>query len=117
MRDRTEDVHANGFTDHVLVCTTDRDSEYACCGDAGGEAVLEAVRTWLRDRDLYWSSVYVAETSCLGLCSEDGTAVAIHPRSRFYSDVTPGDVPDLLAAEFGNEGGLIEEPEPGRSSA
>jgi (2Fe-2S) ferredoxin len=101
MDDRTAEVHGNGFTDHVLVCTNDRDSEYACCAGAGGEAVYEAVTEWLRERGVFWSRVHVAETSCLGLCSEDGTAIAIHPRERWYSDVSPPNVPALLESEFG----------------
>ena len=103
MRDRTDEVRERGFTDHVLVCTNERDSDYAACAEAHGQDVLAAVQTWLGDRDVFWSHVHVAETSCLGLCSVDGTAVAIHPRGRWYSDVTPEDVPDLLEAEFGQE--------------
>lgn len=103
MLDRTAEVVDGGFTDHVLVCTNDRESDYACCADASGQAVLDAVKTWLRDRDVFWSSVHVAETSCLGLCSADGTALSIQPRNRWYSDVVPGDVPALLADEFGPE--------------
>lgn len=37
----------------VFVCTNDRSSEHACCADAGGEAVLLAVKSWLRERDLF----------------------------------------------------------------
>ncbi|PSP85032.1 cobalamin biosynthesis protein CbiX [Halobacteriales archaeon QS_1_68_17] len=106
MRRRTAEVRERGFTDHVLVCTNDRD-EHACCADAGGRAVHEAVVGWLRDRGVLWSEVYVATTSCLALCSEDGTAVAIHPRGEWYSDVTPADVPELLAREFGPEAGRL----------
>jgi (2Fe-2S) ferredoxin len=102
MEDRTAEVRERGFTDHVLVCTTDRD-DHACCGDAGGEAVFDAVVDWLRERDVLWSRVYVAETGCLGLCSEGGAAVAIQPRNRWYSDVTSDDVSELLADEFGAE--------------
>ena len=101
MRERTSAVRANGFTDVVLVCTNERDSEYACCATADGPAVYEAVKSWLDDRGVFWSHVYVAETSCLGLCSADGTAIAIQPRDRWYSDVRPGDVPSLLDDEFG----------------
>lgn len=103
MRDRTDDVHENGFTDHVLVCTNDRDSEYAACAEAHGPAVYEAVKAWLRERGVFWSHVHVAETSCLGLCSADGAAIAIHPRNRWYSDVKPEEVPNLLADEFGED--------------
>lgn len=108
MEDRTAEVMENGFAAHVLVCTNDRDSEYAACADAYGQEVLAAVKTWLRDRDLFWSRVHVAETSCLGLCSAEGTAIAIHPPNRWYSDVLPADVPHLLANEFGEEGHHLE---------
>lgn len=101
MRDRTAEVRERGFADHVLVCTNDRDAECACCADADADGVYEAVAAWLRDRGAFWSRVHVAETTCLGLCSADGAAVAIHPRGRWYSDVRPTDVPDLLRAEFG----------------
>lgn len=53
MRSRTDDVHENGFTDHVLVCTNDRDSECSCCADAHGPAVYDAVTEWLRDRGVF----------------------------------------------------------------
>lgn len=101
MEDRSPDVSERGFTDHVLVCTNDRDAEYACCADADGRSVYGAVKRWLRERDVFWSRVHVAETSCLGLCSDGGAAVAVHPRCRWYSDVTPEDVPELLRDEFG----------------
>lgn len=103
MEHRTDQVRERGFSDHVLVCTNERESEYACCADADGRAVYEAVKRWLRDRDVFWSRVHVAEASCLGLCSQDGAAVAIHPRSRWYSDVRPEDVPGLLVEEFGQD--------------
>lgn len=107
MRPRTEDVLENGFTDHVLVCTNARDSEYACCAEAHGEEVYAAVKSWLRERGVFWSRVHVAEASCLGLCSAEGTAIAIQPRNRWYSDVLPKDVPELLEGEFGDDGSRL----------
>lgn len=103
MRDRTDEVEASGYAALVLVCTNDRDGEYAACADAGGDAVRDAVADWLRERDAFWTRVRVAETNCLGLCSENGTAVAVQPRDRWYSDVTPEDVPALLRDEFGDD--------------
>jgi len=47
--------------------------------------------------------VSVAETGCLGLCSEGGAAIAIQPRDEWYSDVQPEDVPGLLESVFGPE--------------
>lgn len=114
MEDRTDEVLANGFTDHVLVCTNDRGGEYACCADAQGQAVLDAVRSWLRERGVFWSQVHAVETSCLGLCSSEGTAVAIQPRGRWYAEVVPEDVPSLLADEFGLDADRLDDRGSGR---
>lgn len=99
MRQRTDEQRERGLT-WILVCTNQRESEYACCADAGGEAVLSAVKSWLREHDLFWSQAAVVETTCLGLCSEEGTAVAFQPCDEWYSDVRPADVDQLLAREF-----------------
>lgn len=112
MRRRTAEVRDGGFTDHVLVCTNDRDGEYAACADAHGDTVYEAVGEWLRDRGVLWSSVHLASTSCLALCSEDGTAVVVHPRSEWFSDVTPDDVPELMADVFGEDATDLGTPPP-----
>lgn len=100
MNERTEQ-HRERLDAHVFVCTNDRDSEYASCGDAGAEETVDAVKDWLRERDAFWTAVSVSTTSCLGLCSEEGTALTIQPRNAWYSDVTPADVPELLESEFG----------------
>lgn len=100
MKDRTEH-HRERLDAHVFVCTNDRDSEHACCNAAGADETVTAVKEWLRERDAFWTAVSVSETSCLGLCSEDGTAISIQPRNTWYSDVTPETVPELLESEFG----------------
>jgi len=100
MKNRTEE-HRERLEAHVFVCTNDRDSEHASCGQVGAEETVSAVKNWLRERDAFWTAVSVSETSCLGLCSEDGTAISIQPRNTWYSDVTPEAVPELLESEFG----------------
>jgi len=86
---------------HVFVCVNDRDSEYACCADAGGEETAAAVKEWLRERDAFWSPVGVSTTDCLGLCSEAGTAITIQPRDEWFAEVRPADVDDLMSEAFG----------------
>jgi len=105
MKDRTAD-HRERLDAHVLVCTNSRD-DYDCCADAGGEETLAAVKDWLRERDAFWSSISVAETGCLGLCSEGGAAISIQPRNEWYSDVQPDDVPALLESVFGPEANRV----------
>jgi (2Fe-2S) ferredoxin len=104
MRRRTADVLDRGFTHIVLVCTHDAGGEYACCADAEGEAVFEAVVRWLRERQLLWSHVYVGTSSCLALCSEHGAGITIQPRNEWYSEVRPDEVPALLERAFGARG-------------
>ncbi|GAB3664609.1 (2Fe-2S) ferredoxin domain-containing protein [Halopiger thermotolerans] len=102
MRDRTAKQRER-LDAHVFVCTTERDSDHACCGDAGADETFDAVVDWLRERDAFWTAVSVTTTGCLGLCSEGGTAIAIQPRNEWYSDVQPDDVPALLEDAFGPE--------------
>ena len=96
MERRTEEVRERGVESVVFVCTNER-ATHACCADADGAAVAEAVRDWLRDRDRYWSPVAVAETSCLGTCGEDGAAIHVSPAGEWFANVTVDDVPTLLA--------------------
>ena len=108
---RTERMHGRGLTAIVLVCTTDRE-EHACCSDADGRAVADAARDWLRERDRYWTSVAVAETSCLGMCSEDGAAVVVQPLDEWFAEVGVDDVPALMRNTLGTttEGNATAEP-------
>lgn len=100
MERRTEQMRERGVTATVLVCTNER-TEYAACAAVDGVDVADAVRDWLRERDRYWSEVAVAETSCLGMCSEDGVAVVVHPRDEWFAEVTVDDVPALMTELFG----------------
>lgn len=102
MKERTAEQR-DRLDAHVFVCTNDRSSEHACCQDAGGAATVRAVKSWLRERELFWTSVGVSTTDCLGLCSEGGTAITIQPRNEWYSDVQPEEVPALLADAFDSE--------------
>ncbi|ELZ00811.1 (2Fe-2S) ferredoxin domain-containing protein [Natrialba asiatica] len=110
MKDQTE-RHRERLDAHVFVCTNARESEHASCGTVGAEETVAAVKDWLRERDAFWTAVSVGTTSCLGLCSEDGVAITIQPRNTWYSDVTPEDVPELLAAEFGPTADCIGDPD------
>lgn len=106
--ERRTDEQTTRLAAHVFVCTHERGSEYAACAGAGGEATAEAVKSWLRDRDAFWSPIGVSTTDCLGLCSAEGTALTIQPRNEWYAEVSPEDVPALLAEMFGPEAERIE---------
>lgn len=109
--ERRTDQQTTRLAAHVFVCTNERDSEYVACAEVDGEATLSAVRSWLRERDAFWSPIGVSATDCLGLCSEGGTAVTIQPRNEWYAEVRPEDVPDLLADAFGPDADRVTRPE------
>jgi (2Fe-2S) ferredoxin len=109
--ERRTDEQTRRLAAHVFVCTNERDSEYVACAEVDGAATLSAVRSWLRERDAFWSPVGVSATGCLGLCSEAGTAITIQPRNEWYAGVRPADVPDLLADTFGPDAGRVARPE------
>ncbi|UHQ95397.1 (2Fe-2S) ferredoxin domain-containing protein [Haloterrigena alkaliphila] len=111
---RRTDEQRDRLAAQVFVCTNERDSDYACCADVGGRETLEAVKSWLRERNAFWQPISVTETNCLGLCSEDGTAIAIQPRDEWYSDVRPADVPELLESEFGPDAERVGDAYDGR---
>ncbi len=105
---RCTDQQTTRLAAHVFVCTNDRDSEYVACADVDADATVAAVKSWLRERDVFWSPVGVSTTGCLGLCSDEGTAITIQPRNEYYADVRPEDVPTLLAEEFGSNAERID---------
>lgn len=43
----------------------------------------------------------VAETSCLGMCCEDGVAVVVQPHDEWFAEATADDVPTLMTKTFG----------------
>jgi (2Fe-2S) ferredoxin len=106
--ERRTDEQTTRLAAHVFVCVNERDSEYAACAGAGGEATAAAVKSWLRDRDAFWSPVGVSTTDCLGLCSAEGAALTIQPQNEWYAEVTPEDVPALLADAFGPEAERVD---------
>jgi len=95
----------------VLVCTNER-TEYAACAAVDGGDVADAVHDWLRERDRYWSDVAVAETSCLGMCSEAGVGVVVQPHDEWFAEVTVDDVPTLMTETFDAAAGDTAVTEP-----
>lgn len=79
---------------HLFVCTNRRnpnDPLGGGCGDRG-EAVFRALKGHTP------GGVWVAQTSCLGLCPKSGCTVAIAPAMQYLVEVGVEDVPNILAA-------------------
>jgi (2Fe-2S) ferredoxin len=61
-----------------------------------GEAVYDALRTAIEAAGQR-SAVWLAKTYCLGICPKVGCCVAISPGKTILTEVTPDDVPAVLA--------------------
>ncbi len=79
----------------LLVCTHLRTASDPLGGGCGarGEEVFAALKERTRG-----SSVWVARSSCLGLCPQRGCTVAIAPAMQYLIEVEPADVDEVLSA-------------------
>ena len=65
------------------------------CRAAGAEEVLAAFNDEVKKQNLQ-ANVVVKETGCPGFC-ERGPLVTLQPKGIFYQQVTPEDVPEIIA--------------------
>ncbi len=82
----------------VLVCVNRREEGSPLgpgCG-AFGERVADPLKQHVLSLGLA-REVWITRTHCLGLCPEVGTAVALYPKHRIYTEVLVEDLPTLLA--------------------
>jgi len=86
---------------HFFVCANRRpvaDPLGPGCGD-GGAAVFAALKEEVASRGAY-RAAWVTETRCLGICPKRGATVAVYPRGRIASEVTPDEARALFAEEL-----------------
>ena len=88
---------------HFFVCTNARPDGHPLpsCGRRDGVRVLEAFTQELARRS-FPPGVKVTQTGCLTPC-QHGPTVLVYPDGVWYANVTPGDVPELLAAHLNGE--------------
>ncbi len=77
------------YRSHVLVCGG------TGCSSSGSGAILEAFKKEIQAHGLE-HEVAVVQTGCHGLCAL-GPIVVVYPESTFYSQVTLGDVPEIVS--------------------
>jgi len=82
---------------HFLVCTNRRpaDASMPSCAAHGGVDIVAALRRARTEHGVA-SSVFVTETTCLGVCPREGTTVVVYPEAAWYVGVTPADVPEIV---------------------
>ena len=82
---------------HFMVCTHRRPADSPLgpgCADAGAR-VLDELKEKVADARAY-STVWVTETQCLGVCPKEGAAVACYPSGELWSAVQAEDASTLF---------------------
>ena len=83
----------------LFICTHRREPTDPLGGGCGarGQAVHDALVDELGRRRA-WAQVWLARSSCLGICPATGCAVAVSPGGARLDEVGPSDVEPLLDA-------------------
>lgn len=95
----TDVIDRRGIEAQVLVCTK---CHFKSSGNNVGEAVKKEATKWAEQQNSP-KTTYTATTSCLGACSRNGAGVVIQPHNKWYANVLPDDVPELLSEVVGND--------------
>ncbi len=88
------------ITHHFFVCTNERPAEHPLpsCAPRGGGAVFAAFTRELARRG-YPKGVKVTASGCLTPCNH-GPNVVVYPEGVWYAQITPADVPALIAVHL-----------------
>lgn len=80
-----------GYRKQVLICGG------TGCTSSGSKDVIEALKNELVKQGL--DDVLVVRTGCFGLCSL-GPIMIVYPEGSFYSQVTPKEIPEIVAGHL-----------------
>lgn len=81
-------------TIHIFVCTNDRQGKRKSCADGNSPRIRKALKEGISERG--WKKhVRVSQSGCLGLCAK-GPNVIFYPQKIWFSQVTEGDVEEIL---------------------
>lgn len=86
---------ATPFKCHIFICTHDRKGKDRSCADQGGKGIRDQLKQKVSDRG-WKKKVRVSQSGCLGPC-EHGPNVMIYPQQIWFSNVSAGDIGQIIA--------------------
>ncbi|AMV71358.1 (2Fe-2S) ferredoxin domain-containing protein [Desulfuromonas carbonis] len=84
------------YTAHIFVCTNDRKGERKSCADNQSQLVRARLKE-VADEKGWQGKVRISNSGCMGLCAQ-GPNVMIYPQKIWFSEVSPEDVEEIVAA-------------------
>jgi (2Fe-2S) ferredoxin len=91
---------------HLFVCKNQRPADGSLgpgCGNAG-EVVYRALKEEVAKAGLF-TTVWVTQTLCLGICPKKGATVAVYPAQRVLTEVLASDAAQIFADATRGAGG------------
>ncbi|MBI3322265.1 MAG: HAD-IA family hydrolase [Candidatus Omnitrophica bacterium] len=92
------EVRRSPYLKHLYVCVNQREEGKACCAARDGEAIRERLKEYVNRNGLK-GRVRVSGSGCMDLC-EKGANVMVYPDYRWYRNVGPADVEEIIRTEL-----------------
>ncbi len=84
------------YVSHVFVCTNDREGKSKSCADNNSQLVKAKLKDVVNEKG-WKGKVRISTSGCMGLCT-NGPNVMIYPQKIWFSDVSPDDMDEIVAA-------------------
>ena len=81
------------YDKHIFICTNQKAEGKACCGEARGQALVDAFKAEIKLSGI--KRVRAQKTGCLDLCTF-GPAAIVYPEGIVYGHLTLEDVPMIV---------------------
>lgn len=82
------------FQKHIFICTNQKESGKACCGEERGMELVQKFRDVLNEKGLK-GTVRAQRAGCLDAC-KFGPALVVYPDGVYYAPVSPDDVERIV---------------------
>lgn len=87
-------IPTNKFPEkHVFVCVNNRQDINSTCSKVNRSEIFTKIKQEVLSRGL---NIWVTKTGCMGFCNDVGTAVAIYPDKRLFTQVREEDISQIL---------------------
>lgn len=88
-----KDAEKEAYDLHILICTNEKEGGRPSCGPKGGQAMVDHLKVWLRERKLP-GKIRVNRSGCLGKC-DSGVACVAYPKGEWVLEARTSDLPEI----------------------
>ena len=90
------------YKQHIFICTNQKKPGKKCCAEAGGQEVVEHIKTRLKQLSLFGpDKIRVSASGCLGRCKL-GPCLVIYPQGVWYRYESTADIDAIIDQHLHN---------------